>query len=49
MTRSFEELAFDGAQDFHEDDKVQRLAEFQRAVGGCPTALRGACGNRSHR
>jgi hypothetical protein len=41
-TRAFEELTFDDAQDFYEDDMVQRLEELQQAIGGCLAALRGA-------
>ncbi|QHA02864.1 hypothetical protein GQF42_05825 [Streptomyces broussonetiae] len=41
-TRAFEELTFDDAQDFYEDDMVQRLEELQQAIGSCLTALRGA-------
>ncbi|MGW0186406.1 hypothetical protein ACWDV7_11705 [Streptomyces sp. NPDC003362] len=41
-TKAFEGLTFDDAQDFYEDDMVQRLEELQRAIGGCLTALRGA-------
>jgi hypothetical protein len=44
-TRAFEELTFDDAQDFYEDDMVQRLEELQQAIGGCLAALRGARGN----
>ncbi|UXY25819.1 hypothetical protein [Streptomyces sp. HUAS TT20] len=45
-TRAFEELTFDDAQDFYEDDMVQRLEDLQRAIGTCLTALRGAGGNQ---
>ncbi|MGW7404729.1 hypothetical protein ACWGI9_13520 [Streptomyces sp. NPDC054833] len=45
-TRAFEELTFDDAQDFYEDDMVQRLEELQQAIGTCLTALRGAGGNQ---
>ncbi|ANP52758.1 hypothetical protein J2Z21_000291 [Streptomyces griseochromogenes] len=41
-TRAFEELTFDDAQDFYEDDMVQRLEELQHAIGSCLSALRGA-------
>ncbi|MFI9151719.1 hypothetical protein [Streptomyces sp. NPDC053367] len=41
-TKVFEELTFDDAQDFYEDDMVQRLEELQQAIGSCLTALRGA-------
>ena len=44
-TRVFEELTFDDAQDFYEDDMVQRLQDLQQAIGSCITALRGARGN----
>ncbi|MGW3208456.1 hypothetical protein [Streptomyces sp. NPDC001135] len=44
-TRAFEELTFDDAQDFYEDDMVRRLEELQQAIGGCLAALRGAGGN----
>ncbi|MFF6805451.1 hypothetical protein [Streptomyces sp. NPDC012616] len=45
-TRVFEELTFDDldAQEFYEDDMVQRLEELQQAIGSCITALRGARG-----
>ncbi|MGV4983768.1 hypothetical protein ACVB8X_05710 [Streptomyces sp. NRAIS4] len=43
-TRAFEELTFDDAQDFYEDDMVQRLEELQQAIGSCLAALRGAGG-----
>ncbi|MEV6836656.1 hypothetical protein AB0N17_19425 [Streptomyces sp. NPDC051133] len=46
-TRAFEELTFDDAQDFYEDDMVQRLEELQQAIGTCLAALRGA-GNQPH-
>ncbi|MFE1313814.1 hypothetical protein [Streptomyces sp. NPDC058755] len=46
-TRAFEELTFDDAQDFYEDDMVQRLEELQQAIGTCLTALRGAVGSQS--
>ncbi|MEV7320915.1 hypothetical protein [Streptomyces sp. NPDC093970] len=39
-TRAFEELTFDDAQDFYEDDMVQRLEELQQAIGSCLDALR---------
>ncbi|MGX1128412.1 hypothetical protein RKD49_000602 [Streptomyces glaucescens] len=41
-TKAFEELTFDDAQDFYEDDMVRRLEELQRAIGSCLTALRGS-------
>ncbi|KOV64264.1 hypothetical protein ADK64_17545 [Streptomyces sp. MMG1121] len=41
-TKAFEELTFDDAQDFYEDDMVQRLEDLQQAIGSCLTALRGA-------
>ncbi|MDN0199026.1 hypothetical protein [Streptomyces sp. S.PNR 29] len=41
-TRAFEELTFDDAREFYEDDMVQRLEELQRAVATCIEALRGA-------
>ncbi|MFI9803501.1 hypothetical protein ACIHEJ_03860 [Streptomyces sp. NPDC052301] len=47
-TRAFEELTFDDAQDFYEDDMVQRLEELQQAIGTCLAALRGAGGNQPH-
>jgi hypothetical protein len=43
-TKAFEELTFDDAQDFYEDDMVQQLEELQQAIGSCITALRGARG-----
>ncbi|MFJ2814706.1 hypothetical protein [Streptomyces sp. NPDC087294] len=43
-TKAFEELTFDDAQDFYEDDMVQRLEDLQEAIGSCLTALRGARG-----
>ncbi|MFI9829009.1 hypothetical protein ACIHIX_15090 [Streptomyces sp. NPDC051913] len=46
-TKVFEELTFDDAQDFYEDDMVQQLEELQQAIGACITALRGAHGNHS--
>ncbi|MGW1807925.1 hypothetical protein [Streptomyces sp. NPDC002078] len=46
-TRAFEELTFDDAQDFYEDDMVRRLEELQQAIGSCLAALRGAGGNPS--
>ncbi|MFD8674951.1 hypothetical protein ACFV1A_17890 [Streptomyces seoulensis] len=45
-TRAFEELTFDDAQDFYEDDMVRRLEELQQAIGSCLTALRGAVGDK---
>lgn len=44
-TKVFEELTFDDAGDFYEDDMVQRLEELQRAVAVCIESLRGARGN----
>lgn len=41
-TKAFEELTFDDAQDFYEDDMVQQLEELQQAIGSCLTALRGS-------
>ncbi|MEV6612662.1 hypothetical protein AB0N31_01945 [Streptomyces sp. NPDC051051] len=41
-TKVFEELTFDDAQDFYEDDMVRQLEELQQAIGGCIAALRGA-------
>jgi hypothetical protein len=41
-TKAFEELTFDDAQDFYEDDMLQRLEDLQQAIGSCLTALRGA-------
>ncbi|MGW7524310.1 hypothetical protein [Streptomyces sp. NPDC054783] len=46
-TRAFEELTFDDAQDFYEDDMVRRLEDLQQAIGSCLAALRGAGGNPS--
>ncbi|MFF4272205.1 hypothetical protein [Streptomyces sp. NPDC001536] len=46
-TKVFEELTFDDAQDFYEDDMVQQLEELQQAIGACITALRGAQENQS--
>jgi hypothetical protein len=46
-TRVFEELTFDDAQDFYEDDMLQRLEELQQAIGSCLTALRGARGGQA--
>ncbi|MFG2886218.1 hypothetical protein ACGFYV_28620 [Streptomyces sp. NPDC048297] len=46
-TRAFEELTFDDAQDFYEDDMLQRLEELQQAIGSCLTALRGARGGEA--
>ncbi|MBO7935933.1 hypothetical protein [Streptomyces sp. CAI-85] len=43
-TKVFEELTFDDAQEFYEDDMVQQLEELQQAIGSCITALRGARG-----
>ncbi|MDN3024337.1 hypothetical protein [Streptomyces sp. S.PB5] len=45
-TKVFEELTFDDAQDFYEDDMVAQLEELQQAIGACITALRGARGNQ---
>jgi hypothetical protein len=48
-TKAFEELTFDDAQDFHEEDvdeALQQLEELQQAIGTCLTALRGARGGR---
>ncbi|MCX5243106.1 hypothetical protein OG824_48715 [Streptomyces prunicolor] len=39
-TKAFEELTFDDAQDFYEDDMVQRLEELQQAIDSCLNALR---------
>ncbi|MBK6014484.1 hypothetical protein [Streptomyces sp. MBT53] len=39
-TKVFEELTFDDAQDFFEDDMVKRLEELQQAIDSCLTALR---------
>ncbi|WP_369192569.1 hypothetical protein [Streptomyces sp. R08] len=39
-TKAFEELTFDDAQDFYEDDMVQRLEELQQAIDSCLSALR---------
>ncbi|MEU0074973.1 hypothetical protein ABZ027_36385 [Streptomyces sp. NPDC006332] len=44
-TKVFEELTFDDAQEFYEDDMVQQLEELQRAIASCITSLRGARGN----
>ncbi|MFE7903180.1 hypothetical protein ACFU3E_38015 [Streptomyces sp. NPDC057424] len=44
-TKVFEELTFDDAGEFYEDDMVQRLEELQRAVAVCIESLRGARGN----
>jgi hypothetical protein len=41
-TKAFEELTFDDAQDFYEDDMVQRLEELQQAIDSCLSALRGS-------
>ncbi|MFF9276768.1 hypothetical protein [Streptomyces griseosporeus] len=46
-TKAFEELTFDDAQDFYEDDMVQRLEQLQQAIGSCLEALRGARGGRT--
>ncbi|MFI7141515.1 hypothetical protein ACIBQ5_28495 [Streptomyces massasporeus] len=45
-TKVFEELTFDDAGEFYEDDMVQRLEDLQRAVAVCIESLRGARGNR---
>ncbi|MCX5337021.1 hypothetical protein [Streptomyces sp. NBC_00140] len=47
-TKVFEELTFDDAQDFYEDDMVQQLEELQQAIGACITSLRDARGNQPH-
>ncbi|MEV2213993.1 hypothetical protein AB0H86_21545 [Streptomyces sp. NPDC050997] len=44
-TKVFEELTFDDAQEFYEDDMVQQLEELQQAIASCITSLRGARGN----
>ncbi|MFI6857672.1 hypothetical protein [Streptomyces sp. NPDC050416] len=44
-TKVFEELTFDDAGEFYEDDMVERLEELQRAVAVCIESLRGARGN----
>ncbi|MDH6629583.1 hypothetical protein M2271_007419 [Streptomyces sp. LBL] len=44
-TRVFEELTFDDAQEFYEDDMVQQLEELQQAIAVCITSLRGARAN----
>ncbi|KUO07469.1 hypothetical protein [Streptomyces sp. DSM 15324] len=41
-TKVFEELTFDDAQEFYEDDMVQQLEELQQAIGSCIASLRGA-------
>ncbi|MER6347202.1 hypothetical protein ACWC10_10915 [Streptomyces sp. NPDC001595] len=41
-TKAFEELTFDDARDFYEDDMVKQLEELQQAIGSCLSALRGA-------
>lgn len=46
-TKVFEELTFDDAQDFYEDDMVQQLEELQQAISTCIVALRGARGDAS--
>ena len=46
-TKVFEELTFDDAQEFYEDDMVQQLEELQQAIASCITSLRGARGNHS--
>ncbi|WP_329213459.1 hypothetical protein OG352_01480 [Streptomyces sp. NBC_01485] len=47
VTKVFEELTFDDAQEFYEDDMVQQLEDLQQAIGTCITALRGARGEAS--
>jgi hypothetical protein len=44
-TKVFEELTLDDAQEFYEDDMVQRLEELQQAIGTCLESLRNARGN----
>ncbi|MEU3842482.1 hypothetical protein AB0E88_20925 [Streptomyces sp. NPDC028635] len=44
-TRVFEELTFDDAEDFYEDDMLTRLEELQQAIGSCLAALRASRGN----
>ncbi len=44
-TKVFEELTFDDAGEFYEDDMVHGLDELQRAVAVCIESLRGARGN----
>ncbi|MEU3980699.1 hypothetical protein AB0F77_11395 [Streptomyces sp. NPDC026672] len=39
-TKAFEELTFDDAREFYEDDMVQRLEQLQHAIGTCLDALR---------
>lgn len=46
-TKVFEELTFDDAGEFYEDDMVERLVELQRAVAVCIESLRGVRGNHS--
>ncbi|MFF9814811.1 hypothetical protein [Streptomyces sp. NPDC014006] len=46
-TRVFEELTFDDAEDFYEDDMLLRLEELQQAIGSCLAALRASRGNHS--
>ncbi|MFJ5263141.1 hypothetical protein ACIQAC_22015 [Streptomyces sp. NPDC088387] len=41
-TKVFEELTFDDAEEFYEDDMVARLEELQQAVASCLVALRGS-------
>ncbi|MER6675231.1 hypothetical protein [Streptomyces sp. NPDC000983] len=41
-TKVFEELTFDDAQEFVEDDMVQQLEDLQRAIASCIAELRGA-------
>jgi hypothetical protein len=40
-TKVFEELTFDDAEEFYEDDMVQQLEDLQQAIGNCIAALRG--------
>ncbi|MFD9002519.1 hypothetical protein ACFV0T_16315 [Streptomyces sp. NPDC059582] len=41
-TKVFEELTFDDAEEFYEDDMVQQLEELRSAIGTCIAALRGS-------
>lgn len=43
-TKVFEELTFDDAEEFVEDDMVQQLEELQQAIVACIVSLRGARG-----
>ncbi|SDK17312.1 hypothetical protein [Streptomyces indicus] len=43
-TKVFEELTFDDAGEFYEDDMVKRLEELQGALSACIEALRKAAG-----